>query len=73
MVLRLLVELLGELRVGLDQARALNLQLLDFYLHSLELLRHLIALLDASLELLADVDDHFLRALDLLVRVVRCT
>ena len=43
---------------------------MNFLLHALELLRHLIALLHPRLELLADVHDHLARPLQLLRRVV---
>ena len=46
------------------------MQLLDLFLHPLELLRHLVALLYACLQLLANVHDHFLGALELLGCVV---
>lgn len=64
--------LLRELRVRLQQDAPLKLKLVDLLLHLFELLRHLIALRDASLELLADVNDHFGCPLQFLFSIVRC-
>ena len=43
---------------------------MDFLFHFLELLRHLVALRDALLELLANVKDHLVSALKLLSGIV---
>jgi len=55
----------------LDQRVLVPLQVVDGLLHVLELLAHLVALLDATLQLAADLRDHFHAPLQLLVRIVR--
>ena len=55
----------------LDERVLVPLQVVDGLLHVLELLAHLVALLDATLQLAADLRDHFHAPLQLLVRIVR--
>ena len=55
----------------LDQRVLVPLQVVDGLLHVLELLTHLVALLDAALQLPTDLRDHLHAALELLVRIVR--
>ena len=56
----------------LDQRVLVPLQVVNLLLHDLELLGHLVTLLDAALQLPADLRDHFYAALQLLVCIVRC-
>ena len=55
----------------LDERVLVPLQVVDGLLHVLELLAHLVALLDAALQLPTDLRDHLHAALQLLVRIIR--
>jgi len=62
-----------HLGARLQEQAFLNLELVDFVLHALEFLSHLVALLHACLQLLANMHYHLARALQLLRSVVSRT